>query len=219
MRNQAPDARQAYINEIFGSETPIFQQVRESLAEDGKEGINVSSSEAKILQTLIALGNIKTVVEVGTLYGYSALWMAEALPEDGHIYSLELNEVNAKKAEGFFTASEQKNKITLMQGEANSSLEALSDKGPFDMIFIDANKGGYGEYLNWAEINIRSGGLIVGDNSFLFGHVYGQGREDVSVAAKAPEVMRDFNKRLADSSKYYSAILPTNEGMTIAVKK
>lgn len=217
MRVQASTKRQDYINKLFGNETELINSVRKKLAEDDKLGINISASEARILQMLIAANRVEKVVEIGCLYGYSALFIADALPEAGMIHTLELSEENASIANSFFEKSDNKEKINLIVGDANESLKQLSKSGPFDMVFIDANKGGYINYLNWAIENVKPGGLIIGDNTFLFGHVYGEGK--TNVGSNPVNTMLQFNEVLSDQNMFYSCILPTSEGMTVAVKK
>lgn len=211
--------RLKYIENLFGEEDQALKDVRQALQRDGKEGINIGPSEGALLHTLVKLGRVKTAVEIGTLYGYSAIWMARALPDDGRLYCVEKSEENFKKAADLIGASEVADKISLIQGDAAEVLEDLAGKGPFDLVFIDANKGGYGKYLDWAEDNVRQGGLIVGDNTFLFGHVYGEGKTDSKMGPNPIQTMREFNLRLAQSDKYTSCLIPTDEGMTVAIKK
>ncbi|MBC85794.1 MAG: methyltransferase [Bdellovibrionaceae bacterium] len=211
--------RQLYMDENFGKEDDVLEKVRSALKEDGKEGINVGPNEGAILKMLLSLAKANSVVEVGTLYGYSAIWMARALPKEGRLYCLEKSEENFVKASKLIGASDVAEKVTLIHGDALEGLESLSSKGPFDVVFIDANKGGYGAYLDWAEKNVKPGGLIIGDNTFLFGHVYGEGREHSNVGPNPVKTMLEFNQRLSDPEKYISCILPTDEGMTVAIKR
>ncbi len=208
-----------YINELFAPEDEWLLKIRSSLKGDGKEGINIGPYEGKILQYLVRAHNIKNVVEVGTLYGYSALWIARALPKDGKLICLEKDKNNFEKAKHWLMQTEVSNKIEIIHGDAIESLERLSARGPFDMVFIDANKAAYVSYLDWAEDNVNKKGLIIGDNTFLFGNVF----EDTSLVRvesneKQIAVMREFNKRLSDPNKFNSILLPTAEGMTLAQK-
>ncbi len=194
-----------YIRRLFAADAPV-------LAVRPDTEIGILPEEGKLLQLLIKLAGVKTVVEVGTLAGSSALWMAKALPDGGHVQTIEKDPTRASLA--------RKNiglhpKITLHEGDARAVLAAL--QGPFDMIFIDADKLHYADYLDWAEKNIRMGGLIVGDNTLLFDAVWNDAEiERVRPAARA--AMRAFNQRLADPAKYTSILLPTDEGLTIAIK-
>ena len=208
-----------YINELFGQQDDLHASIEEHLKIDNKGGINISPNEGRLLQLLISLGGVKSVVEIGTLYGSSSLWMAEALPEDGHIYTFEVQEANALMAQKFFNQSPFKQKITLIEGLALDNLQKISHKAPFDMVFIDANKGNYIDYFNWAYEHVKKGGLIVGDNTFLFGYVFGHGDKDMHVRPGPIKSMQEFNLKMSNVTSLYSSLIPSEGGMTIAVKK
>jgi len=207
-----PD-RLSYIRDLFAPENAAQQAARESLTGENDK-ISIYAEEGKLLQLLIRLARVKTVVEVGTLGGYAALWMAAALPEDGHLYTIEKDPARAALARQNLAGAPN---VTLLEGDARQVLETLRGQAPFDMIFIDADKLNYLHYLDWAEAHIRKGGLIIGDNSLLFDAVW---REKLPprVRQTALHAMRDFNKRLADPARYHGILLPTQEGMTIAQK-
>ena len=208
-----------YINSLFAPEDEKLQSIRLALRQDNKEGINVGPYEGKILNLLVTLSRAKSIVEIGTLYGYSALWMARALPADGKLYCLEVDKENAAKAKALLAKTEVTSKIEVILGDATETLAGLASKGPFDMCFIDANKSGYMDYLEWADQNVRSGGLIVGDNTFLFGNlIKDKSNSNSRVSENQIKVMKNFNESLADPKKYTSVILPTVEGMTVAIK-
>ena len=205
-----------YIRKLYAPQDALLAEINTALKHIGME-IQLGSEEGKLLQLLISMMNIKTVVEIGTLGGYSALWMARALPEDGHLYTLEREAKHAALARDFFARSDVAERITLLEGNAAEMLNSLNDKAPFDMIFIDADKISYGAYLDWAEKHIKKGGLIVADNTLLFDTV----AEDSPPEGVAPTTwqnMRRFNERLADPAKYCSVIVPTQEGMSVAIK-
>ena len=213
-----PDKALNYIAELFAKEDDVLKTIRQAAFDTGAGGMQLGAVEAKILQLLMQLNDVKKIVEIGCFMGYSAMWMARALPEDGKIFTIEHNAENATKAQAHFDASEQKEKIILKEGKALDILPELESEAPFDMVFIDADKGGYADYLDWAEKNVRKGGLIIGDNTLLFGNVYEDEPDTSRVTKKAWSAMREFNARLADESKYQSILIPTEEGMTVAVK-
>jgi len=216
MRSEASE-RIKYIKNLFAQEDSLLTEIRENLSSD-KSVMQLGAEEAKILQFLIHIGNVKKVVELGTLAGYSAIWMARALPEDGKIFTIEMTEEHANMARRNFSQSEVAGKIELIFGKAQEKLSELSDKAPFDMIFIDADKISYPKYLDWAEKNIRKGGLIVADNTFLFNTVYKEKTDNENISPEAHKAMREFNKRLSDDKKYMSIMIPSEEGMTISIK-
>lgn len=215
MRNSHNEAKENYIKSVFAPEDEALGQVISSLRED-ESHMQISPIEGKILHTLVKMINAKKVVELGTLGGYSAIWMARALPEEGKLYAIEIDYKKQNRILDNLKKCNVANKIELTIGKALDILPQLEVHAPFDMVFIDADKVNYLNYLDWAERNIRPGGLIVGDNTFLFGSVYGDNSKDMN--PDTVKVMQEFNARLANPEKYTSIILPTTEGMTIAVK-
>lgn len=206
-----------YISKTFHPDDDL-EFVREEMRKVGKEGMAISSVEAGILQFLIQTHRVKKIVEVGCFLGYSAIQMAKALPEDGKVYTLEYDEKFYKIAKENIKKAGYEKRIEIILGEAHDSLEKIQDQGPFDMVFIDADKGAYLDYLNWSEKYVKKGGLIIGDNTLLFGQVLSD-EKPKGESEKRWNVMREFNQRLANSQKYTSTMLPTQEGMTLAVKK
>lgn len=202
-----------YIGQIFAPESVGAKEIRQALTEDDKIGINVCAAEAGVLRFLMGMIKAKTVVEIGLLYGYSTLFMAEALPDDGVIHSFEKNPENYDKAKSLLSKTEQWPKIKLHLGDASEELKKLGSIQA-DLIFIDADKPGYDNYLTWAFEHVRIGGLIVGDNTLLWGGVYDDPQQELSKSAVAS--MKSFNKRIAENINYNSILLPTREGQTIA---
>ena len=208
-----------YMNSTFAPEDICLIKVREALKQDQLEGINVGAYEGKCLQFLIQVANVNKVVEIGTLYGYSTLWMARALQSDGQVISVDINEKHQARAKELLKEDLHYSKIRFVCGNAQQTLSSLESEGPFDMVFIDANKAGYVEYLDWAEKNVRQGGLIIGDNTILFGHLLGEpAPTHQNMSAATIEKMKEFNQRLANPEKYMSIMIPTAEGMTVAQK-
>ncbi|MEQ1704985.1 MAG: O-methyltransferase [Rickettsiales bacterium] len=206
-----------YIRSLYAAQDDLLADIAVELKKRNI-AIQIGAEEGKLLQLLIALHNTKTIVEIGTLAGYSAIWMARALPEDGHIYAINKDPEHVQMAEGFFARSECRDKITQLAGDAHKVLPELSQKGEqFDMVFIDADKISYPAYLDWAEKNIRKGGLIVADNTFLHGAMFEKAPPE-GIAPTTWKNMRSFNERLADKSKYNATIIPTSEGLSVAIK-
>ncbi len=211
------DKRVKYIEEILSDDDDLLKDVVKRTLEN-TDPIHIRPEEAKLLQFLIKTSGIKTIVEIGTLAGYSAISMARALPDDGHLYTIEKDETRLNMARESLDKSDVKNKISLIHGDAILKLQSLESKAPFDMIFIDADKRIYLDCLDWAEKNIKKGGLIIGDNSFLFGAVYDDEGLEMRVRKTTVENMKEFNLRLADNKKYATTIIPSKQGMTIAYK-
>ncbi len=214
MRSKKPSSL-SYIEELFTKEECQKLKSLHYQFTDKRRFIQISPLEGKILYLLIKMKNIKNIIEIGTLVGYSTLWMAKAIPTDGIIYTIERNKEHADIARK--NLADYKN-ITVIEGDAAIELSKLEKEKQFDMIFIDGNKSGYCRYLDWAERNIKKGGLIIGDNALLFNTVFTENLPN-NISCKSKEIMREFNKRLANSKKYDSIILPTIEGLVVAIKK
>ena len=210
MRNQKVNARDQYIRNLYAAETELLIQIRNTLAEQNLS-IHVSPEEGKLLQLLVRMHGAKHIVEIGTLGGYSALWMAAALPADGHITTFEKSSERAEMARKHIAASPYAKKITVVEGDAHAMLR--EHKGKVDMVFIDAEKTGYPDYLEWAEQHLPVAGLLVADNTFLFDTVFSEAPEG---EAKMWNAMRQFNAALAE--RFEAIILPTAEGLSIALK-
>jgi len=205
-----------YIRSLYAPQDALLERIDAALHAMGMP-IHIGAEEGRLLQMLIALHGTRTIVEIGTLAGYSTLWMARALPENGHIYTIDKDPRHCAMAREFIAQSDMQERITQLEGDAHSVLAQLSAKGPFDMVFIDADKISYSDYLDWAERNIRKGGLIVADNTLLFGSM-GQDAPPPDMAPTAWHNMRRFNERLANRNKYSGTIIPTQEGLSVAIK-
>lgn len=208
--------RAQYIHELFAHEPDGLRAIRSAMTNPDDQ-ISVPPEDGRLLQLLVSMIGAKKIVEIGTLGGYSSTWMSRALPDDGVIYTLEYEARRADIAEEHFRKYAAGKNIQVIRGKALDNLPDLSAKGPFDLIFIDADKINYANYLDWAEVNVRRGGLIVGDNTFLFNAVLDNETTD-RVRETALAAMQDFNKRLANPDKYLSMMLDTGQGMTVAKK-
>jgi caffeoyl-CoA O-methyltransferase len=151
----------------------------------------------------------KRVVEIGTLAGYSALWMARALPQDGRLWTLENDAKHVAVAKQTIRAAGYEDRVRVLEGDALERLSEISDRGPFCAVFIDADKDRYDLYGQWATANIRPGGLLIGDNAYLFGNLL----DDSSTAA----AMRRFHEQMARD--FVSVCVPTPDGLAIGLKR
>ena len=209
-----------YIRQTFAKDDSLLENISERMKayNEPMASIQLGAEEGKLLQLLIKLAKVETIVEIGSLAGYSSVWLARALPEGGIVHAIEKDDTHYNLL--CETVKKSNLNIKPHHGLANNVLKELELEAPFDMVFIDADKDGYSGYLDWAENNVRKGGLIIGDNTLLFGHVvhdeYPAEKERLSKAAW--KSMREFNKRLSDSSRYESVMIATKEGMTVARK-
>ncbi len=204
-----------YLNDLYYFEDKHLQAISNRLKNDNKWGINIGYHEISLLQFFIQQFKVKNILEVGTLYGFSTYAMAQALPEGGVVTSLEKNKENHQAATELLSATPVETKIQLIHQDAKDYL--ANCQKTFDLIFIDANKSGYAGYLTKSLELLTKEGLIVGDNTFLFGHVYGEGINRTSDAAI--NSMQSFNKSLLANKDYQVITIPTTEGMTIIKKR
>lgn len=218
MRENADTALYQYLDTTFASETELLEQVRQK-GDALVEGMQISPHEGKMLYILTRLVNAVRILEIGTFVGYSTLWLAHAAGDKGHIDTLEANNDNADIAQHHFSLSEHEDNITIYRGKALTTLDALcsADITPYDVIFIDAAKAEYARYLDKVTPYLRRGGLVIGDNTLLFGHMIDAPKKDVSQSAIAS--MKLFNAMLSNSEHYEGIMLPTAEGLTVGIKK
>ncbi len=170
----------------------------------------IGEMEGSVLKVLIKLGRVKRILELGTFTGYSALVMAEALPPDGELITVDINPETTKLARSFWDKSEHGKKITQI---LKPGLEALSTlNGEFDLVFIDADKNNYPNYLEWALKHISAHGLIVTDNTLWYGKVLTPGLD------KQTDSIRLHNELAAKLEGYTKSLLPIRDGMFLIQK-
>lgn len=220
MRFEKSEAEK-YIESVFVKEIPERINILEDLSLNNKHGIQVSPTEGQLLKFLVQMIGAQKIVEIGTLFGYSTSWFLEGLKDvstkrNYKVWSLEKEELHYKMATHHLESHIQNEHLEILMGDALVSLQSIEQHGPFDLIFIDANKSGYMDYFHWADKNLRKGGLIIADNTFLFGQVFSE--QEPENNKKAWRVMRELNQTLATHPNYTSALFPTPEGMTLAFK-
>ena len=193
----------SYIEGLFvPSDAALGRTLRRS-EEAGLPEIQVSPNQGKLLRLLTEISGARRVLEIGTLGGYSAIHFARGLPDSGTLTSLELDERHAEVARENIEYAGLSGKVEILVGDAKKLLEAMVESGasPFDLIFIDADKEGYPEYLEWSLKLSRPGSLILADNAIRGGSVLEP--EDDSARAT-----REFNETIAKHPRLSSIILP-----------
>ena len=176
---------------------------------DGIPQIQVGPSEGKLLGLLLRLARATKVVELGTLVGYSAIHMARALGEGGQLWSIEFEPRHAEVARANLAAAGVADRVTVLVGAGRDVLPTLEVHAPFDAVFIDADKEAYDHYGRWAIDHLRPGGLLIGDNAYLFGALL----ED----SDRGRAMRRFHELVAASCD--SVCAPTPDGLVIGLKR
>lgn len=208
-----------YINNLFAVEDEHLKEVVPSLKESNMQHASISPNQGKFLQIVAKLCNAKRILEIGTLGGYSSIWLARTLPADGQLITIELDIKHAEIAKTNITKAGLQSKVDIRVGKALDILQQLENENaePFDMIFIDADKPPYTEYLHWAIRLSRQGTVIIADNVIRNGKVLDENSSDQAVQG-----VQRFNETLAKCSDLTSTIIQTigikeYDGMAIAV--
>src|SRR5215218_3243170 len=211
MRAAMSDRTGEYISGLFAPEDEILASLREEADRTGLPPIAISADEGRLLQVLLTAVGARRVLEVGTLGGYSAIWMARALPPDGRLLSIELEPRYAEFARRYLARAGLVDRVAVRVGRALDLLPAL-DGERFDAVFLDADREPLPTYLDWALRLVRPGGLIVADNALRGGRVADARAADASTLA-----VREFNRRLATDPRLTGIVVPTHDGVAIGV--
>src|SRR5215510_12948553 len=173
MEKEIFDSVDQYILKLVVDEDEVLRAADRSIMEANMPAISVSANQGKFLQVLAQSCGAKRILEIGTLAGYSTIWMARALPKDGKLISLEFDPNHARVAKNNIERAGLGNVVDIRVGKAIDILPQLhaNNEGPFDMIFIDADKPPYTEYFQWSLKLSRPGTLIVADNVIREGNV------------------------------------------------
>jgi caffeoyl-CoA O-methyltransferase len=203
-----------YVQDLFGKEDAVLRAVREENLAQGLPAIQIEPEAGRMLQFLLTAIGARRVVEIGTLGGYSGIWLARALPEDGRLISLEVDPERAMIARAAFEQAGVGGRAEVRVGHALDNLPALSAEGPFDAVFIDADKKNYPTYLTWALDNVRLGGLIMAHNAFWYGAVVQAERlPDSDVQG-----LLAFNRQIAEDPRLMGVIIPIGDGLSVALR-
>jgi caffeoyl-CoA O-methyltransferase len=205
----------AYVEDLFAPPDEILEAALRDSRRAGLPEINVSPNEGRLLQLLTEIAGSRRILEIGTLGGYSAIHFARALPDDGALISLEIDEHHAGVARNNVERAGLSEKVEIRVGDARELLAAIieDEEGPFDVIFIDADKESYPEYLDASLRLVRAGSLILGDNTIRGGTV-------LDPKDSTAQATREYNERIAGDPNLSSIALPLIreriDGLTIA---
>ncbi|HIH5001771.1 O-methyltransferase [Klebsiella oxytoca] len=160
-----------YLVEALIPNDPLLNQVLENNQRAGLPAIDVAANQGQFLALLVRMTGARRILEIGTLGGYSTIWMARELPADGELVTLEADANHAAVARENLRMAGVDKLVEVREGPALATLEKLGDHPPFDLIFIDADKPNNPNYLRWALRYSRPGTLIIGDNVVRDGEV------------------------------------------------
>ncbi|HET6256293.1 MAG TPA: O-methyltransferase [Puia sp.] len=208
-----------YINDLFAPEDAALQAAQQSIAGSGIPDASISASQGSFLQLMARLVRASRILEIGTFAGYSTIWLARGLTDTGRLTTIEANPVHAELAKANLERAGLTGRVDLRIGKALDLLPELAagSGGPFDMVFIDADKPPYTEYFQWALRLSRPGALLIFDNVVREGKVLDPSSDDPAVQG-----VQRLNRALAAEPRVNATILATvglkkYDGMAIAL--
>ncbi|MBW3611060.1 MAG: O-methyltransferase [Actinobacteria bacterium] len=196
----------AYLAALLAPADPVLDGALEASTAAGLPAINVSPNQGKLLALVARLQGARSILEVGTLAGYSTIWLARALPPDGRLVTLEVDPTHAEVARGNLARAGLDTVVQVREGQAMTTLAQLVEEGagPFDVVFIDADKANNAEYFSWALRLTRPGSLIIVDNVVRAGEVLDATSTDPDVQGT-----RRLHERLASSPGVLATVVQT----------
>ncbi|MDP9258161.1 MAG: O-methyltransferase [Actinomycetota bacterium] len=204
------DALEQYLSEHYWSEDDLLREVRADIEQRGPT-IQVSAEAGRLLALLVRAAGATRVLEVGTLFGYSGIWMARELGPGGHMDTIEIEKMHADAAEHWFERAGLADRVTVHRGAGLDLLARLP--GPYDVAFIDADKRTYPEYIQLSLERLRPGGIVIADNAIRRGRIV-LADDDVDM-----EGTRGMHDLLAGDSNLVATTVPVGDGLAIAVKR
>jgi len=210
---QSDPAVGRYLESVLGPEDAVLAEIRERSRAAGLPEIQVARLDGHHLEAIARAARARKIVEIGTLGGYSGVCLARALPAGGTLDTFEYEPKHAEVAAESFRRAGFADRVRIHVGPAIERLPEIEKDGPFDLVFVDADKAGYPSYGRWAARHLRRGGVLLADNVFraAFGPQEGWSRESV-------EALDRFNRELAGGDEFVATFLPTVEGLAFGVK-
>lgn len=207
----------AYIRSVLGPREPVLEEIlRRSLLNDRMPTIQVDDNAGRVLQLLTALRRPRHVIEIGTLFGYSTIHLARGLPEGGHVTTLEVDPRAASVARRNFETAGVSDRIEIVVGDAAEHLATVAPES-VGMIFIDADKTSYVEYLKLCVRLLEAGGLLVADDAFGQGDYQIEAQQDGDGGREAATI-RAYAHAVGRSTRLMSAFVGTETGLLISLK-
>ena len=195
---------------VYHAEDEVLREIRERSVAAGLPAIAVGRMDGLHLELLARATGARRAVEIGTLGGYSGVCLLRGMP-DGRLDTFELEPKNAEVARVSFEKAGVADRARIHVGPALETLREIEGDGPFDLVFIDADKTGYPKYLDWAEQHLRVGGVVLLDNAFAWGGV-------VAPDSDSARALAECSERLGRGGRWRATMLPTEEGLAFGVK-
>lgn len=206
------EAVETYLDQLYTKDDTL-EHIKGQIRANGMPEISVPAGYGRLLTMLVRMSHARDALEIGALGGYSGCCLLRGLPADGRLVSLELRQDYADLAKRHLTEAGFGEQVEYRIGEALDSLAALEQEGArFDFFFIDADKGNYPNYLEYAIKLARPGAIIAGDNLMLRGRTLDSEKRGPSVLA-----MRRFNEMIGQDERLMSTMLPAYDGLALAI--
>lgn len=199
---------EAAITRTFAAEDEGLQSALTSAQQEGLPQIQISPIQGKLLQLLATACNARKILEIGSLAGYSGIWLARSLPADGRLITLELDPHHAEVVRRSFARAGVADRTEVRIGKALDLLPQLENEAPFDLVFIDADKPPYPQYLDYALRLTRPGSIIVADNCIRGGKGFGEPEDQYSTG------IIEYNRRIASEPRLVSLDLVMDDDFT-----
>jgi caffeoyl-CoA O-methyltransferase len=196
------------IQQAFAPEDDALRSTLKSMREAGLPEIQISPVQGKLLQVLAAACNAHKILEIGALGGYSGIWLARALPQDGRLITLEISPEHAAVVRKSLAQAGVSDRAEVRVGRALDLLPALERDAPFDLVFIDADKRPYPQYLDWALRLSRPGSFIVADNCVR------RGFQTLEPGDEDSAGIFEYNRRIASDPRLVSLALAMDDDYT-----
>jgi predicted O-methyltransferase YrrM len=206
-----------YVVRSGAREHPVAAKLRAMTADLPNASMQIAPEQGQFLALLAKLVGARRTIEVGTFYGYSAIWVALALPPEGKVIACDINAEWGAIARRYWDDAGVGRKIDFRLGPASDTLRSLEQEGGagrYDLAFIDADKGGYDDYYERSLRLLRSGGAVVFDNVLWSGRVADPTVNDTDTTA-----LRALNAKIAADQRVDAVMLPVGDGMTVARKR
>ena len=206
-----PDKTDAYIRALFAAEDDALQRARERHGSEDLPAIHISADEGQLLAVLVRAVGARSALEIGTLGGYSGVWIARALPEDGRLTTIECDPHHAEVARQAFAEAGVAHKVELLEGDALKVLAGLTPG--FDAVFVDADKEPLASYYHESMRLLRVGGVLLCDNALLNGRAADPSKTDAEALG-----VRAFNQLAAEDGRLAATIIPVRDGLLVGIK-
>ncbi|MES1926416.1 class I SAM-dependent methyltransferase [Salinisphaera sp. T31B1] len=207
----------SYLRDVSLHETDVMRANRRTTEAGDSAHLQIDPEQGQLMALLVRMLGARRGIEIGVFAGYSSLWLAAAMGEDGHLLACDIDEQITRRARADWQAEGLSERIELVLAPARETLDAELAVGrheQYDFVFIDADKAGYIDYYERALALLRSGGLVMADNTLWYGRVADETDQDADTLA-----IRAFNRHLYADERVEMSLVPIGDGLTVARKR